>query len=172
PFSKSTESPPRKTPMSGTQGPLETRPISVFATLAALGAFDATPFDSGELAFVKGVARALYQLDRDATDVIDNVFVLPVGPAGAKGRWILLSSTGGLGISSTFGAIEGGGLSWSSTPTVILSRDAPLVPAGHAYYAIFTASFLNDANNSNTTFELQLDGNSEEIANYGFGADD
>lgn len=94
--------------MSGVMGPLETRTITTMATPAALTALDASPFNSGELAWVTslatGMSLALFVLKReDITSVVDNVNVIAVGPTGSAGRWLRLDvSAIGSGASNEY----------------------------------------------------------------------
>lgn len=85
--------------MSGSMGPLETRPsMGEFPDTAALEAFDATPFSNGEQAFVVSTGET-YRLVRSSTAAPDGLDVLSVGPSGAAGRWIraCFSCTGASG---------------------------------------------------------------------------
>lgn len=73
--------------MSGNQGPLETRAKTVVETAADLAALDATPWDSGELAFVRSSAQN-YELRRDVVGTPDGFDSIAVGPAPAQGLWL------------------------------------------------------------------------------------
>lgn len=84
--------------MSGVQGPLETRVGTTVPSVAALSMLDATPFQSGELAYV--IARGLFLLSREDQSPIDGLSSLSVSPQGAQGRWLSLSSTIGPQLSS------------------------------------------------------------------------
>lgn len=73
--------------MSGVQGPLETRAKTTMETAAALEGLDATPWDSGELAYVRSTAQ-LYILIREDLATGPSTFdSIAVGPIGSVGRW-------------------------------------------------------------------------------------
>lgn len=82
--------------MSGVQGPIETRTATTMATPADLAALDASPFHSGELAWVVSLATpalpALFVLNReDTSSIVNGTSILNVGPVvnqvPAVGRW-------------------------------------------------------------------------------------
>lgn len=85
--------------MSGVQGPLETRAKTTVETAAALQGLDATPWDSGELAFVRATGATYELIREDTTSTVDGFDFLAVAPPGSVGRWkrVCLSCTGSTG---------------------------------------------------------------------------
>lgn len=89
--------------MSGVQGPLETRTKTTVETSSALEGLDATPFDSGESAYVRATGQT-YELSREDVSNPDGFNVLSVGPTGSVGRWLRkTSSAGGTGPTGATG---------------------------------------------------------------------
>jgi hypothetical protein len=73
--------------MAGTVGPLETRAMTTFDTPQALAASDATPYKSGEIAYVVSLGHPFMLVREDTTTPVDNQDVIAVGPPGSAGRW-------------------------------------------------------------------------------------
>lgn len=74
--------------MSGNQGPLETRAKTTVDFPEDLAALDATPWDTGELAFVKSSAQN-YELRRDVAGTPDGFSAIAIGPGpNNPGLWL------------------------------------------------------------------------------------
>lgn len=159
--------------MSGVQGALETRTITSVATPAALAGLDATPFSSGELAYVVSLATgtevALFVLKReDTTSVVDNVNVIAVGPTGAVGRWLRLDVSAGTGSgNSVFEFLAADFTTGSLVPVPILTTD-PLTTT-EVSNILVNASVTGDMEPTGTAaFGLLVDGLPVPAATAGF----
>lgn len=109
--------------MSGVQGPLETRTKTTVDTVQTLSGLDATPFDSGELAFVR-VSGETYRLSREDTQAADGFNVLAVGPQGSAGRWLRvagLGPSGGLPFVAYTELLVGANAPGGVIPTLLIS---------------------------------------------------
>lgn len=128
--------------MSGVQGPLETRVKTTVETTADLEALDATPFDSGELAYVKITilnVGQLYRLDReDTTTPVDGFNTLSVGPSGSVGRWKrFVGAAGPAGATGVTGATGSAGSPGPSIYDFTGLEQLPLQPPA----AVLTVGF-------------------------------
>lgn len=101
--------------MSGVQGPLETRVKTTVETVAALQSLDATPFDSGELAYVRSISQ-MYELVRENLSQPNGSTILLVGPPGAVGRWLQRSFFGATGPTGATGSIGNTGATGATGP--------------------------------------------------------
>lgn len=96
--------------MSGVQGPLETRAKTTVETALALEGLDATPWDSGELAYVRSTG-ATYELVREDLTMGPSTFdSIAVGPTGSVGRWVRVCFT-------CSGGTSGSGITGPTGPT-------------------------------------------------------
>jgi hypothetical protein len=119
--------------MSGTVGPLETRAKTSVESPAVLATLDATPFLSGELAYVISTQQTYELIREDSTSPIDGFNFLPVAPSGSVGRWkrVCFSCSGMTG-SSTSGPTGPTGPTGATGPTgpTGISITGPTGPTG------------------------------------------
>lgn len=153
--------------MSGVQGPLETRVKTTVETTAVLSGLDATPFDSGELAYVRAT-RQTFLLSREDISVVDGTTVLAVGPTGAVGRWLLQSGSAPSGGSILYYAqldpLNSPVVVPTGTTVTVVSK-VFVAPTDGDYFLIGTATFagvltdLPPAEFESCEFDLVVDGN-------------
>jgi hypothetical protein len=119
--------------MSGTVGPLETRAKTSVETPAALATLDATPFLSGELAYVVSTLQTYELIREDNSSPIDGFNFLPVFPSGSVGRWrrVCFSCSGMTGGNSgPTGPTGATGMTGPTGPTGPTGATGPIGPTG------------------------------------------
>lgn len=122
--------------------PIETRPKTIVDTGAALAGLDATPFGSGDLAFVESTGTT-YELRRDLSGPGDGFDTISVGPGtGNQGLWVraCFSCTGSSGPTSPTGPLIVGDIDTSALTPADIGKAVYIDAAGVAQ--LTDAAFL------------------------------
>lgn len=135
--------------MSGTVGPIETRAKTVVDATTDLERLDASPWGSGELAFVIATQQT-YQLRRESVANVDGFDVVSVGPVFGgpvgEGRWIRVCFDCITGITGATGPTgPSGGPTGATGATGVTGPTGPTGAAGGIEdFALFFALMPGD----------------------------